>query len=289
MDINPEEFTIRFWGVRGSIPCPGPETLWYGGNTPCVEMRVGGKLLIFDGGTGLRMLGRSLSAQAPITAYLFFSHLHWDHIQGLPFFEPAFRKGNTLFLYGRVGDSTGLLDQYLIGQMQDPHFPIPMAEMKADLRFVAVNPGTPISFDDIIVRTASLNHPGGAIGYRVEWRGRSAAYVTDTEHYADRLDARVLELARNADVLIYDAMYTDEEYNAGRKGWGHSTWQEAVKMARTAEARRLVLFHHDPAHDDAFLSEIRIQAKIEFANCFVAREGQSMAIVRPRPSVSGTP
>jgi phosphoribosyl 1,2-cyclic phosphodiesterase len=274
-------FQIKFWGVRGSIPCPGWETVRYGGNTSCVEMQVGGERLIFDGGTGLRLLGQSLMAESPVKAHLFFTHSHWDHIQGFPFFIPAFIRGNTFKIYAVPSSNGATLKQRLDDQMSHPNFPVPLQIMEADLEFYNLEMGETLHYGDVSVETLPLNHPGEAVGYRVNWRGLSAAYITDTEHFPDRLDDNVLALAWQADVMIIDATYTDEEYNDpqySKVGWGHSTWQQAVKIARAAQVKQLVLFHHDPAHNDDFLDRIGEQVRKIFPETILAREGLSIEL-----------
>lgn len=278
------QFTIHFWGVRGSIPCPGAETVRYGGNTPCIEMRVGGQRLIFDGGTGLRVLGQYLLGQMPVKANLLFTHSHWDHIQGFPFFVPAFIPGNRFHIYGAIAPNGSTIEQRLNDQMLHPNFPVPLQIMAAQLEFHDINIGDVLEFGEVKVNTALLNHPGEAVGYRVSWNGYAAAYVTDTEHLPDRLDDNVLFLAHNADVLIYDATYTDEEYHSPRSskvGWGHSTWQEAVKVAKAANVKRLVIFHHDPLHNDDFLDNVGEQVAQHFPNSLMAREGLSIQLIAP--------
>lgn len=274
-------FQIKFWGVRGSIPCPGSETVRYGGNTSCVEMQVGGERLIFDGGTGLRILGQSLMAESPVKAHLFFSHSHWDHIQGFPFFIPAFIRGNTFKIYAVPSPNGATIKQTLHDQMLHPNFPVPLQIMRADLEFYNLEMGETLHCGDVSVETRPLNHPGEAVGYRVNWRGLSAAYITDTEHFPDRLDHNVLALAWQADVMIIDATYTDEEYNDpkySKVGWGHSTWQQAVKIAQAAQVKQLVLFHHDPTHDDDFLDRIGEQVRKIFPKTILAREGLSIEL-----------
>jgi phosphoribosyl 1,2-cyclic phosphodiesterase len=275
-------FFINFWGVRGSVATPGKETVHYGGNTSCVEMRVGGKRLIFDGGTGLRLLGTSLMPQMPVEAHLFFSHSHWDHIQGFPFFVPAFIPGNRFHVYGAVAPNGATMKQRLSDQMLHPNFPIPLQGMRSELKFYDLHPGDVVTIDDITIETAHLNHPSEALGYRVTWQGHTAVYCTDTEHYPDRLDENVLYLARNADIFIYDATYTDEEYHhpvTSKVGWGHSTWQEGVKVAKAAGVKHLVIFHHDPAHNDEFLAEMESQIQAEFPDAFLAREGMKLNLM----------
>jgi phosphoribosyl 1,2-cyclic phosphodiesterase len=275
------QFKVHFWGVRGSIPCPGPSTVRYGGNTSCVEMQVDGKHLIFDGGTGLHVLGQSLLPKMPIEAHIFFTHSHWDHMQGFPFFTPGFVKGNTFHIYGAIAPDGSTVEQRLNDQMLHPNFPVPLQIMQANLDFCNVIPGQSIQIDDITVETAPLNHPGEAVGYRVSWRGGTAVYVTDTEHFPDRLDENVLRLARDADILIYDSTYTDEEYHSPTRpkiGWGHSTWQEAIKVAKAANVKTLVIFHHDPAHDDDFLDRVGEEARQIFPRAIMAREGMELQV-----------
>lgn len=275
-------FHIKFWGVRGSIPCPGTDTVRYGGNTSCVEMQVGGERLIFDGGTGLRLLGQSLLSQSTIEAHLFFTHSHWDHIQGFPFFAPAFVKGNCFHIYGRPAPNGATIKQRLHDQMLHPNFPVPLQIMQADLEFYDLELGEQVSIGEVIVETGQLNHPGEAIGYRVNWGGLSVAYITDTEHFPNKLDENVLWLAREADVLIIDATYTDEEYydeKLSKVGWGHSTWQEAIKIACAANVKQLVLSHHDPSHYDDFLDQLGEQTSLIFHNTILAREGLSIELI----------
>lgn len=275
------QFTVQFWGVRGSIPSPGPHTVRYGGNTPCVEMQAGGKRLIFDGGTGLHVLGQSLLRQMPLEGHIFFTHSHWDHMQGFPFFVPGFVKGNNFHIYGAIAPDGSTIEQRLNDQMLHPNFPVPLQIMQANLSFHNIKPGQPIHINDITIETASLNHPGEAVGYRVNWQGGAAVYITDTEHFPDRFDENVLWLSRNADILIYDCTYTDEEYHSPKSpkiGWGHSTWQEAVKVAKAANVKTLVIFHHDPAHNDDFLDSVGEQASEKFPGAIMAREGLVLQI-----------
>ncbi|NER81472.1 MAG: MBL fold metallo-hydrolase [Leptolyngbya sp. SIO1D8] len=289
MSDTENQFLIRFWGVRGSIACPGPQTVRYGGNTSCLEMRVGGKLLIFDGGTGLRVLGLKLLSEMPLDAAMFFTHSHWDHIQGFPFFVPAFVPGNKFQIYGAVAPNGSTIEQRLNDQMLHPNFPVPLQVMGADLKFCDIEVGETVELGDIKVENALLNHPGEAVGYRVSWAGKTAAYITDTEHFPDRLDENVLWLSRDADVMIYDATYTDNEYyneKSSKVGWGHSTWQEAVKVAEAANVKQLVIFHHDPLHNDDFMDEMAQDTMEKFPNSVIAREGMVIDLTAaPQPAV----
>jgi phosphoribosyl 1,2-cyclic phosphodiesterase len=282
-----DQFIVRFWGVRGSIACPGPETVRYGGNTSCIEMQVGGHRLIFDGGTGLRVLGQELMSQIPVDAHMFFTHSHWDHIQGFPFFTPAFVKSNRFRIYGAVAPNGSTIEQRLNDQMLHPNFPVPLQIMGSQMSFCDIEVEEQVVIGDVIVDNRLLNHPGEAVGYRVSWNGHAAAYITDTEHYTDRLDENVLWLSRDADVMIYDATYTDDEYyseKSSKVGWGHSTWQEAVKVAKAANVKKLVIFHHDPLHSDEFMDGIKDVTSKAFPNSVVAWEGLELDLINsPSP------
>ena len=275
---------VRFWGVRGSIPTPGPQTAGIGGNTSCVEIRAGGRILIFDGGTGLRPLGNTLLKEMPIEAWIFFSHVHWDHIQGFPFFTPAFVKGNRIHLHGGHKVS-GTLEETLAGQMENPSFPVHLSEMGAHMSFHDLFEGQALEVPAVdgkeVVRISNTrgNHPGGVYAYRVDHRGRSVMYATDTEHYSI-VDPKLRRLAKGVDVLIYDAQYTPEEYagevGTPKTGWGHSTFEAAVALAKAADAKQLVLYHHDPGQDDAAVRVKEQRAKAQFSEVIAAYEGLTL-------------
>jgi len=270
-------FRIRFWGVRGSIPTPGPDTVAVGGNTSCVEIRCKDNLIILDGGTGLRSLGNELLKELPVSASMFFSHVHWDHIQGFPFFTPAFIPGNHLNLYGGRNLSATLAET-LVGQMNFPNFPVTLDQMGATISFHQFEDGQDIKLGSgVTVKGLLLNHPDGSYGYRVESDGKAVAYCTDTEHRKEP-DPHVIELARNAEVFIYDTQYTPEEYTgevggASKVGWGHSTFVKAAELAKIAGAKRIILFHHDPAQNDADILDKERRCRKIFANTDAAREG----------------
>jgi phosphoribosyl 1,2-cyclic phosphodiesterase len=279
---------ITFWGVRGSIPTPGPNTVRVGGNTSCVEVRAGKAIVIFDGGTGLRMLGKKLLSEMPITAHMFFSHVHWDHIQGFPFFEPAFVPGNVFHLYGGNNVSR-TLGETLAGQMDHPNFPVSLTVMAAKMVFRDLNEGEVVEVDDgdggrVAITNARGNHPQGVYAYRLEHSGKVFVYATDTEHYEGRMDQALLKLAQGADVFVYDAQYTPEEYEGtagtggSKKGWGHSTFAEGARIAKAAGARQLVLFHHDPVQNDSAVQEKERRARELFPNVVAAREGLSIDV-----------
>jgi phosphoribosyl 1,2-cyclic phosphodiesterase len=233
------DFNVRFWGVRGSIAAPGPATVKYGGNTSCVEMRCGAHLLIFDAGSGIRALGNDLETRGATDADMFLSHTHYDHLQGLPFFCSAFDAGNHFHVWAGHLQPERTIESVLRAFMTDPLFPVPLDIFHARLTFHDFRAGEVlVPRPGITVRTASLNHPNRATGFRVEFAGKSACYVTDTEHVP-----------------------------------GHSTWEEGVRLAKAARVKRLVLFHHDPSHDDIALDAIGRAAAAALPGTIVAREG----------------
>ena len=269
---------IDFWGVRGSIASPGPETAAVGGNTSCVAVKCGDTRIVLDAGTGLRRLGDSLMAEmaqssAPLDVHILLSHFHWDHIQGLPFFVPAYVPTTKLSIWGAHNGIMSLGDT-LAHQMTAPVFPVRLDELSAKLDLHEVRQGRPIEIGDVKIRAAKLNHPGGVHAYRVEYDGCSVVYATDTEHYAC-IDPQLLALARGADVLIYDSQYTEEEY-AKKVGWGHSTYVRGAELAAAAEVGAYVLFHHDPSRTDAKVLEIEGRAQELFAASVAAREGMTI-------------
>lgn len=266
-------FSVRFWGVRGSIACSGPHTARYGGNTSSLEVRCDGRMLLFDAGTGLRYLGHSLDNSQPIDADLFLTHTHFDHVAGLPFFKPFFKPQNRWRLWaGHLQE--GMTLRRVLGEfMMSPLFPVPPQVFRARMEYREFKAGDTLRpAEGIAVRTAPLNHPDGATGYRVDYGGRSICYLTDTEHVPGALDRNILGLIAQADLVIYDSMYTDAEYDT-YVGWGHSTWQEGVRLCRAAGAKRLVVFHHDPEHDDDMLDGIAREVAKELPGSIVARDG----------------
>lgn len=267
------DFAIKFWGVRGSIACGGPSTVRYGGNTSCVEMRCGEQRLIFDLGTGARYLGTDIFAQGPIDADIFFSHTHYDHVCGVPFFGPFFDPRQHFRIFaGHLAPKSGIRDA-LSGMMKPPLFPVPLEIFRANLSFHDFQIGETLNpRPGITIRTAPLNHPDRATGYRVEYGGKAVCYLTDTEHKIGHPDAHILGLIEGADIVIYDAMFTDETF-APKIGWGHSTWQEGARLCRKANVKTYVAFHHDPEHDDAAMDEIARALEKYHPGSLIAREG----------------
>jgi phosphoribosyl 1,2-cyclic phosphodiesterase len=274
---NGEGISLRFWGVRGSVPTPGPSTVRYGGNTLCVELRCGPHLLILDAGSGVREFGKKLAASGvPVDADILLSHTHLDHIIGLPFFAPMFDpKARIRFWAGHLTAPDGIA-QALLRAWRAPLMPDMDAAFRASLTFRDFSPGDAlILHPGLRVTTLLLNHPGNAVGYRIEWQGSSVCYVTDTEHPKQRLDRNLAGFAAGTDILIYDANFTDDEYQS-RIGWGHSTWQVSADLADAAKVGKLVLFHHDPNHDDATMDTIAGQIAARRPGSVVAMEGMRL-------------
>jgi phosphoribosyl 1,2-cyclic phosphodiesterase len=271
--------SIRFWGVRGSCPAPGPETAGVGGNTSCVEVVAGGTRIILDAGTGLRRLGNEMIARGPVDATILLSHVHWDHIQGLPFFAPIYAPTTKLRL---VGGLTGTpLRETLRRQMSAPTFPVDLDALPSTMTCDAVRDRDVLEIGDARVTVARANHPDAVFAYRIEHAGRSIVYATDTEHYAC-VDQRLAMLARDCDVLVYDAQYLPTEYTGAagmsRVGWGHSTYEAGVELARAARVGQLVLFHHDPSRSDDGVREIEERTRSLFEESCAAREGMTIDV-----------
>jgi phosphoribosyl 1,2-cyclic phosphodiesterase len=264
-------FELEFWGVRGSIACPSPDHVGFGGNTSCLEVAAGEQRIVLDAGTGLRELGNRFLKDDVREAAVLLTHTHWDHINGFPFFKPGYVKDRRFtIMAGHLPQ--GGVREVLSGQMTGPTFPVPLETMRAELVFQDFVAGDSFNLGaDTRVRTAPLNHPNGATGYRIEHGGRALCYVTDTEHRVGQPDQTVLGLIQGADLVVYDCTYTDEEFPA-RVGWGHSTWQEAVRLCVQADVKQLAIFHHDPEHDDAFMSRVESEARQLWSGAFVARE-----------------
>lgn len=272
---------LKFWGVRGSIPTPGPTTIQYGGNTSCVEVRADGQIIILDAGTGLRLLGRQLMSEfdnRPLDLTLLLTHTHWDHIQGLPFFLPVYKQQNHLRILGYEGARHGL-DNVLTSQMESPFFPIGLREVPANVRIEELKDMS-FKVGDVRVEATFANHPGICVGYRLFTSSGSIAFFPDNEpqhghhppmntpqdlgamaiQYAQGEDRKMVEFLRGTDVLIMDSQYDSDEYQL-HIGWGHGCLDDVVGLALQAEVKRLFLFHHDPLHDDAKINHMVAHAR----------------------------
>lgn len=279
---------VRFWGARGSIPSPDPQNARYSGDTSCVELRVGNQIIILDAGSGIRRLGSELAREfgaRAVEATLLVSHMHWDHIQGLPFFRTAYSTSNRIQVFSAFGKGAAL-QQALHNQMSPLHFPVSLAHL-AGLESVEELPGTRAQLGDVVVRTTELNHPGGCTGFRLETRGLSVVYLPDHEPYCSAIRPDVaaeesehtmakhlalVEFARGCDLLILDAQYDRDEYPA-RIGWGHGCLDDTVQLAVEAQAQRLALFHHDPDHNDE-----KIDAMLTRARRLAAEAGSAIDV-----------
>ncbi len=293
---------VRFWGVRGSIPVPGKETIKYGGNTTCLEVFTSeGNLIIIDAGTGIRVLGQQLMkedfGQGKGVAHIFFTHSHWDHIQGFPFFAPIFigkrnkdgkvvkNSANKLHIYGSAESSRSIEDS-LCGQMSDCYFPVSLSDLSATISFTYIT-GKPIKIGKTKITTLPLRHPNGVLGFRIEDNGKVLTIATDCEHPDNgECDQNLLALADNADLFIYDGQYTPEEYEPSKfnicmpakKGFGHSTAEEGIKAAIKAHAKKLVITHHEPLHNDKMLDAMEKKAKSLLPSIVFAREGMEIVL-----------
>lgn len=288
---------LKFWGVRGSIPTPGPDTVRYGGNTPCTELRFGNdKLFILDAGSGLRNLGNHLLKTGDsVSAHVFISHLHWDHIQGIPFFTPAYLPGNQFTFYGQH-ESDRSLAEILSNQQNLDNFPVQMKDMGANLNFQEMFEGC-YTIDGVDIETFQVNHPGNALGYKFTIGERSLVYISDNEPYrhmhnpngeVDKIPVenienfyrdKLISFVYQADIMIHDAQYTGEEYEQ-KITWGHSPVSYTVQLALDAKVNTLILFHHDPMHDDDMVDSMLDTARQQVwkagstLNILAAREGQ---------------
>jgi phosphoribosyl 1,2-cyclic phosphodiesterase/ActR/RegA family two-component response regulator len=301
--INPNEFVtntmaaytgdmiVHCWGARGTLPVPGIETTRYGGNTNCVTLRIADNhFFIFDGGTGLKALSNHLLREKkfPMSAKIFFSHPHYDHINGVPFFVPFYMKGNEFEVFGMRHSNIGI-EELISGQMDTVYFPITIKEFGATLKFHELTVET-IYIDDIQIKTTILNHPGKAMGFRVQYRDKTFCYVTDnelyfedsTEYHQSDID-RLVDFVKNTDVLFIDATYTDADY-AKKVGWGHSCISRVVDVADKAQVKLLYLHHHDPDQTDqdiddklAFAKQL-LAARHSKTQCMAAKEGENFTI-----------
>ena len=297
---------VKFWGVRGSIPTPGPRTLKYGGNTSCVQINFPGKShFIVDAGSGIRELGKELlQSKDPVKGYIFLSHFHWDHIQGLPFFKAAFKPGNHFEVFG-CDEPDVELTKIISFQMNPIYFPVAVEDMGAEVRFQTIQEGS-FMVEGVEVETRFMNHPGYTMGFRFNYDGKSVVYISDNEpftnpfadpaegkdssslaarfeNFVDDKEDGLIQFIKDADLLIHDTQYFPDEY-LQRITWGHSPYTYTVDIAIKAHVKRLVLFHHDPDHDDATVEEIaelsrqRLAEKRHNIPCTPAREGEIIEV-----------
>ncbi|MGD0734889.1 MAG: MBL fold metallo-hydrolase [Terracidiphilus sp.] len=263
---------LRFWGVRGSIPTPEANRLRYGGNTTCLEIGCASanEAVVIDCGSGIRALGEELLQRQVSRIHIMLTHFHWDHIQGLPYFAPLFRPGVEITFYtNRPADEARNLIEV---QMDYPFFPLPFAEAGSRTEFRHIECGEPFQAGPIAVEAFPLFHPQGAVGYRAQSNGHVLVHAADHEHGNPEVDAGLIRVAEHADLLVMDAQYTPEEY-AGKVGWGHSSFAHAAQAAQGAEVGRLLLFHHDPDHNDTFLDGMLRDAQALFPATGMATEG----------------
>ncbi len=272
---------VAFYGTRGSTPVADPGYARFGGNTPCILMTFNnGRIGILDAGTGIRKLGDDFatrSIEQYDNIFIGLSHTHWDHIQGFPFFKPAYdpRRCFTISCY-RGGQETSNLQHVFATQMQRDYFPVPVDKMGATLVFWQPDTNDFTTASGVNIKALKHSHAGDAYSYRITEGETALVYCTDIEH-VDGIDPRVVAFARDADLLIHDAQYTPEELK-DKKGWGHSSWEQAVAVAGEARVRKLALFHHDPEHNDALLSSLEKECQRAFSNSFFAREGSEIEI-----------
>ena len=269
---------IRIWGARGTFTIPGPDTLEFGGHTCCVEVRAGGRVMIFDAGSGIVPLGEALTGEAVTEIDLFFSHAHYDHIMGLPFFQPAFCDKTKLRIWaGHMLDGS-TPEAMVAGIFRPPYFPITKDWMRAQIEYRQFSPGEVLNpAADVQLQTGALCHPNGAVGYRLETSGASFAYLTDFEHDGGSGDATIERLARDADLALLDATYTPQEY-PHFAGFGHSTWDECGALCAKAGVKQWGLFHHMHLRTDAEQQVIETAARAAYPNAFAVRQGQRIAL-----------
>jgi phosphoribosyl 1,2-cyclic phosphodiesterase len=278
MPLDNANIEITFLGVRGSTPCAGTNYQIYGGHTSCVMARIKNKIMIFDAGSGIVDANSVILSEGITEVDLFFSHVHLDHIMGLPFFTPVWKKDIKLNIYAGSLAPYGGIHNFLSQTFNPPLFPIPFANFPGQIVCHDFLPGTDIKLDDhIILNTCFLNHPNGAVGYRVNYNNKSMCYVTDTEHSEQGIDQNIQKLITNADLLIYDSTFDNASY-LKYKGWGHSTWEEGCVLANAANVKQVAIFHHDPSNDDVKMSVLEEIVKDQDAKAIISKQGMKIII-----------
>ena len=275
---NRQELRVKIWGARGTLPVSGEKFHKYGGNTICIEVRCGDHILLFDAGSGLHPAGMALKAEGATNVDMFFSHCHYDHIVGFPYFKPFFKRENDIRIWSGHLAEQKTTREMLREFMSPPWFPAPLDICCAHLetRDFAAEDTLQVK-PDLTIRTGMLTHPGNAIGYRIDWQGKSLAIITDTEHEPGKLDKAVLKLIDDVDLFLYDASFTDAEMEL-YKGYGHSSWQQGIRLAKVANAKSVGFIHHAPFRTDGELDQIDEDAKKEFAGAFAAYDGQTIEL-----------
>jgi phosphoribosyl 1,2-cyclic phosphodiesterase len=276
--MDAKRFEIKLWGCRGSLPVSGPEYHAFGGNTICFELRCGPNVILFDAGSGIYPAGTALKAAGATDFTLFFSHWHYDHVVGLPFFVPLYDSASRLRVFsGHMPDAMSTR-QMFSEFMRPPFFPIGPDKCCANIDFNDFRAGDVLSpHDGVTLRTGLLNHPGNAVGYRIEFDGRVIAIITDTEHEEGQLDPTVLDLIRDADLVLYDATFEDAEMDTYR-GFGHSTWEQGLRLATAAGVKRIGFVHHSVTRSDAELEVIEQRARAAFPGAFCGHELQVISV-----------
>lgn len=279
------DLSVRFLGVRGSIATPGAD-LTAGGNTACLEVVAGDTRIILDAGTGLRALGNERMASGPRHSTILLSHLHWDHVCGLPFFTPIYVPGHRVEI--AMGPNGVMpLEDAIRNLFKAPFFPVDYADLGGQVTTRELRANDKLVIGDITITMARLNHPDPVYGYRLEHAGHSIVYATDTEHFSC-VDPTLKKLAAGADILVYDAQYTPDEYPS-KVGWGHSTWEAGAELARAAGVPQLVLFHHDPGRSDSQLAAIEAAAAACLPGTVAAREGMILRAADAERAATGAP
>lgn len=276
-------FTVRYWGVRGSIPVPGPRTVRYGGNTTCIEVRCDDHVFVIDTGTGARELGAQLLAEAkgkPLHITLMYSHLHLDHVQGFPFFAPIYEATTSLRIHSMFEPRQ--LRESLQLQMAHPSFPVELDKLAAKIEFFQTKPGESLKLGDVSIRTCPMNHPGGAMAIRVDHRGGAFVQASDIEPPDEQPPDALVKLCQGANYLSYDSTYVKGAEYERYKGWGHSTWATGVDVANAAKVGTFIAFHHDPSHDDAFMDRVASDVAERRPGSLVAWEGMTIDILGRR-------
>lgn len=274
-----KECRLKFWGVRGTVATPSSDKLRYGGNTACAAIQLADDhYLVLDCGTGVRLFGAAVAKQRggkPTRYDIFLSHYHLDHVEGLSLFQPLYDPASTISFHGFASNGRSIQSN-LEGLIAPPYFPVALSGVPAQVEFKDVD-GSGFSVGDLRVDSIPLSHPDGSVGYRVTNGDRRLVFATDHEHGVEAVDRTLVDFSHKADYLIYDATYMQAEYETLRKGWGHSTWYAAVQIARRAQVKTLVLFHHHPEHTDAELDEMERVTRLELPTAVVAREGMELA------------